>query len=115
MSKLLTTTSKSLLTGMRPVHPGEILLHEFLEPSAMSATALARALGMPPNRVLAIVNGTRGITAETALLLEAYFKSSASFWLNLQHAYELSLAVQSKALHARIAKVKKARRNDIAA
>lgn len=108
MLKSLTTT-KSLLQRMRPIHPGEILLHEFLRPLSMSATGLAKVLGMPPNRVLAIVNGTRGISAETALLLEAYFKTSSTFWLNLQHAYELRVAAQDKALAARIASVRKAR------
>ncbi len=100
-----STTTKSLISGMRPIHPGEMLRHEFLEPLGLSATALARALGMPPNRIISIVNGDRGITAETAMLLEAYFKVSAEFWLNLQRAYELRLASRDKKLIARIRKV----------
>ena len=75
---------------MRPIHPGEILLHEFLQPLGLSPTALARVLGIPPNRVIGIVNGQRGITAETAILLEAYFKNSAEFWLNLQDSFDLA-------------------------
>jgi addiction module HigA family antidote len=73
-------------------HPGEILLHEFLLPAAITQSALAHALGIPQNRVNEIVKGKRGITAETALLLSAYFHNSAEFWMNLQVAYDLSKA-----------------------
>jgi addiction module HigA family antidote len=77
-------------------HPGEILLHEFLLPSATTQAALARAIGIPQNRVNEIVKGKRGITAETALLFSAYFHNSAEFWMNLQVAYDLSKARASR-------------------
>ena len=77
---------------LSPIHPGEILKTEFMEPLALSANALARALGVPANRVTAIVNGTRGITGDTALRLARYFGNSARFWMNLQAKYELDAA-----------------------
>jgi addiction module HigA family antidote len=78
--------------GMRPIHPGEILREEFLVPSGLSANGLARALHVPPNRVTAIVNETRGVTADTALRLARYFGTTPELWLNLQKTYELRLA-----------------------
>ncbi len=81
---------------MRPVHPGEILLEEYLKPMGMSANALAQALGVPANRISAILNGERGITADTALRLSAAFETSVQFWLNLQQSYELRLEEQNK-------------------
>jgi len=76
---------------MRPVHPGEILREE-LDVLEMSASALAAALGVPGNRITAILNGQRGVTADTALRLSRYFGTTAEFWLNLQKSYELRLA-----------------------
>lgn len=105
-----STTIKSLLAGMRAIHPGEVLLHEFLQPLGLTPTALARALGLPPNRVIGIVKGQRGVTAETAILLEAYFKSSAEFWLNLQRAYELRLASKNHRLASRANQIRAARK-----
>lgn len=75
-----------------PVHPGEILRHEFLEPLALSAHALALALRVPANRISAILAGRRSVTAETALRLARHFGTSAAFWLNLQKAWELEQA-----------------------
>jgi len=75
-----------------PIHPGEILLGEFLNPLGISINRLARDLDVPPNRVSAIVNGTRSITADTALRLGAYFGVSAETWLGLQLDYELRVA-----------------------
>ena len=72
--------------------PGEMLREEFLEPLGMSANALALALRVPANRVTAILNGSRAITADTALRLARYFETSARFWLNLQQAHDLSKA-----------------------
>lgn len=106
----LSTTTRSLLSGMRAIHPGEILAHEFLQPLGLTPTALARALGIPPNRVIGIVNGQRSVTAETAILLEAYFKSSAEFWLNLQRAYELRMAAKDHRLAARAKHIRAARK-----
>jgi addiction module HigA family antidote len=75
-----------------PIHPGEILLEEFMRPLGISINALARYLRVPPNRISAIVNGKRGITADTALRLSRYFSNSAEFWLNLQASYDLRVA-----------------------
>ncbi len=77
---------------MRPIHPGEILREEFLTPLDMSANRLAMALHVPANRITAILNGERGITAETALRLARYFGTTPAFWLNLQQAFELRTA-----------------------
>ena len=77
--------------GMRPVHPGEILREE-LDTLGLSANALARALGVPVNRVTLILNGRRGITADTALRLARYFGTTPQLWLNLQQTWELRRA-----------------------
>lgn len=73
---------------MQPVHPGEILSDE-LEALEMSASAFAMALDVPGNRITAILNGQRGITADTALRLSRYLGTTAEFWLNLQKTFEL--------------------------
>ena len=73
-------------------HPGEILRDEFLAPLGMSANALARELQVPPNRITAIVNGTRSVTADTALRLGRYYGTTPEFWINLQAAHDLSQA-----------------------
>jgi len=75
-----------------PIHPGEILLEDFLKPLGISINRLARDLHVPPNRISAIVNGARAITADTALRLAAYFGGSAETWLNLQADYEMRQA-----------------------
>jgi len=77
---------------VRPIHPGEILRNEYLTPLGMSAHHLAVALHVPANRIGAIVNGTRGITADTALRLARFFRTSPEFWMNLQVAYELAIS-----------------------
>ena len=74
---------------MRPIHPGEILREEFLVPLRMTAHALSQAIHVPATRVNDIVNGRRGVTADTALRLARYFGNSAEFWLNLQAAHDL--------------------------
>ena len=76
-------------TKLPPVHPGEILLKEFLEPMNLSQNRLALALGVPPRRINEIVLGKRGVTADTALRLGRYFGMSAHFWLGLQMDFEL--------------------------
>ena len=76
------------------VTPGDILLHDFMEPLGFSANALARALKVPANRITGIVNGGRGMTADTALRLERYFAMPAVFWLNLQKQHELEVATR---------------------
>ena len=77
---------------MPPVTPGEILREDFMEPLGLSANALAKALHVPPNRVTAILKGTRSITADTALRLARYFNTTPQSWLNLQKNYELEVA-----------------------
>ena len=78
--------------GMRPIHPGEILREEFVKPLGLSANALGRELHVPANRVTAILNEERAITADTAMRLAAYFGTSEEFWMNLQSTYDLSVA-----------------------
>ena len=71
------------------IHPGEVLLAEFLVPMAISQNALARSIGVPPRRINEIVHGTRAISADTAIRLSRYFGMSEQFWLNLQTHYDL--------------------------
>ncbi len=79
---------------LQPVHPGEILKHDFMEPHGLSATALAKALGVTASRINDIVLGRRGITASTALRLARYFDTDARSWVNLQTNYELEVMMQ---------------------
>ena len=74
-----------------PIHPGEILQLEFLEPMELSQNQLARDIGVPPRRINEIVLGKRRITADTALRLAKYFNMSAEFWLGLQMDYDLDV------------------------
>jgi addiction module HigA family antidote len=78
--------------GMRPVHPGEVLLEDYLKPLGLSANALARALKVPAPRINDIVRKRRGVSADTALRLARYFGGDARSWLNLQTAYDLRVA-----------------------
>ena len=78
--------------GMRPVHPGEILLEDYIKPLGISVNALSKALHVPYSRLREVVDGNRGVTADTALRLERYFGSEAQGWLNLQSAYDLRIA-----------------------
>lgn len=75
-----------------PVHPGEVLRLDFLEPLGISQHALAKAIGVPPQRVLGIVHGRRAVTADTALRLGRYFGVEPQLWLNLQTRYDLDHA-----------------------
>ena len=86
---------------LNPLHPGEILQKEFLEPMGLSQNKLAMALHVPARRINEIVLGKRGITADTALRLARYFGMSPHFWLGLQMDYELDIAQDS--LETRIA------------
>jgi len=76
---------------MAPVHPGEILAKEFLEPLELTQYRLAKDISVPPRRINEIVLGQRGITADTALRLARYFKTTEQFWLNLQSHYDLEV------------------------
>ena len=78
--------------GMRPVHPGEVLLEDYIKPMGMSVRALSLALHVPYSRLREIVDGKRGMSADTALRLERYFGSEAQGWLVLQAAYDLCMA-----------------------
>ena len=75
-----------------PIHPGEVLNEEFLLPMKVSQYRLARAIGVDPRRIHAVVHGERSITAETALLLSRFFGNSAEFWMGLQSQYDLEVA-----------------------
>ena len=77
---------------LAPIHPGEILLEEFMNPKGVSINRLARELCVPPGRISAIVNGKRAITADTALRIGTYFGVSAEIWVGLQADYELRIA-----------------------
>ena len=85
------------MARLDPIHPGEILKRDFMEPMGLSDTALARAIGVTPARINEIVRGRRGITAETALRLARYFNTDARSWMNLQDRYELEVAARDKA------------------
>ena len=75
-----------------PIHPGEILLEEFMKPLGISQNRLGRDLEVPPRRINEIVHGKRSISADTAIRLGVYFKVSPQFWLNLQSKYDLDVA-----------------------
>src|SRR5438128_1141955 len=76
---------------LAPVHPGEILLEEFLRPLGLSQYRLAKDVSVPARRINEIVRGTRAVTADTALRLARYFGTSERFWLNLQARYDLEI------------------------
>jgi len=80
------------MAKLKNIHPGEILLEEFLIPMGVSQNALARAVGVPPRRINEIVLGKRGITADTALRLSRAFGTSEGFWMGLQADYDLEEA-----------------------
>lgn len=88
MSSSLTTTE---LDEIEPIHPGEILMEDFIEGFAITQNRLAVSIGVPPRRINEIVHGKRGITADTAVRLARYFGTSEQFWMNLQSNYELRL------------------------
>lgn len=79
-----------------PTHPGEMLLEEFLEPMGISQVELARRIRVPVQRVNEIVKGKRGVTPDSALRLGKVFAMSAAFWLNLQHRWDLYVAMHSR-------------------
>jgi antitoxin HigA-1 len=85
-----------------PVHPGEILLEDFLEPLGLSQYRLAKSLSVPPRRINEIVLAKRAVTADTALRLARFFGTSDRFWLNLQAAYDLD--IERDRLAGRVAK-----------
>jgi addiction module HigA family antidote len=86
---MITRIETMAAKKLPPVHPGEILLLEFLEPLGISQYRLAKDINVPPRRINEIVKGSRAITANTALRLARYFGTSERFWLNLQSHYDL--------------------------
>ena len=92
-----------------PIHPGEILLEEFMKPLGISVNRLARDIAVPPGRISAIVNGKRAITADTALRLAKYFGVSSELWLGLQADFDLRIAKRTvgpeidRRVHAHVA------------
>jgi len=80
------------MSKIEPIHAGEILLEEFMQPFALSQNALAKSLNVTPRRINEIVNKKRAITADTVLRLSKFFGNSAEFWMNLQKSYELEMA-----------------------
>ena len=90
MSNSLTTTEK-----LPPVHPGEVLMEDFIKGFGITQNKLALAIGVPPRRINEIVHGTRRITADTALRLGRYFAIDSQFWLNLQSRYDLEVELDA--------------------
>ena len=88
----MATKTTEELHRLPPIHPGEVLNEEFLLPMRVSQYRLAKAIGVDPRRIHAIVHGQRSITAETALLLSRFFGNSAEFWMGLQSQYDLETA-----------------------
>ncbi|AZN30728.1 addiction module antidote protein, HigA family [Flaviflexus salsibiostraticola] len=86
MSNSSTTTETDLI---EPIHPGEILMEDFIEGFGVTQNKLAVSIGVPPRRINEIVHGKRGISADTAIRLARYFGTSEEFWMNLQSNYEL--------------------------
>jgi len=76
---------------LSPIHPGEVLMEEFLNPMGISQYRLAKEINVPPRRINEIVHGIRAITADTALRLSRYFGTSERFWLNLQTRYDIEI------------------------
>ena len=81
-----------------PIHPGEVLLEEFMRPFGLSQNQLGKELNVSPRRINEIVHGRRSITADTALRLARFFGNSASFWLGLQMDYDLDVAADQSAM-----------------
>ena len=90
-SPIITRGSEMARKAHGPIHPGEILLEEFLQPMEISQYRLAKDISVPARRINEIVHGKRSITADTALRLSRYFGTSERFWLNLQTGYDLEI------------------------
>ncbi len=97
MSNSSTTTEVDVI---EPIHPGEILMEDFVEAFGITQNKLAVSIGVPPRRINEIVHGKRGITADTAIRLARYFGTSEEFWMNLQSNYELR--TQRRALRDKV-------------
>lgn len=88
---MLNSSTTTEADPIEPIHPGEILMEDFIEGFGITQNKLAVSIGVPPRRINEIVHGKRGITADTALRLARYFGTSDEFWMNLQSNYELRL------------------------
>ncbi|AXE39408.1 HigA family addiction module antitoxin [Acidipropionibacterium virtanenii] len=100
MSNSSTTTETDLI---EPIHPGEILMEDFIKGFGITQNKLAVAIGVPPRRINEIVHGKRGISADTAIRLARYFGTSEEFWMNLQSNYELR--IEWRALRDKVAAI----------
>ncbi|HVA15916.1 MAG TPA: HigA family addiction module antitoxin [Stellaceae bacterium] len=96
-SKSATTTTNKNRRAFAPVHPGEVILHDYLEPLGMSQYALAKALGITAARIGEIVRGRRAISPDTALRLARYFGTSAEFWIGMQAQFDLETTRDARA------------------
>jgi antitoxin HigA-1 len=88
-----------------PLHPGEVLREEFMEPLDLTAYSLAPRIGVPRTRVERIIREEKGISADTALRLGAYFHTTPEFWLNLQSKFELETARREKGMARKLLKI----------
>ncbi|MGR3317738.1 MAG: HigA family addiction module antitoxin [Candidatus Anammoxibacter sp.] len=86
---------KRFSNGMRAIHPGEVLREDFMRPLNLSSNALAKALGVPSNRISQIAKEQRGISGDTAIRLAEYFDTTGEFWMKLQAEYDLKIADSS--------------------
>jgi addiction module HigA family antidote len=96
-SSTITEGERAVDHRLAPIHPGEILLEDFLKPLAISQHGLAKALGVPAQRIHDLVHGRRAMTADTALRLARFFDMEAQFWMNLQTRYDLESAADALA------------------
>jgi addiction module HigA family antidote len=94
---IITTKKIMSKKQLKPVHPGEVILEEFLKPMKLSQNRLALDIGVPPRRINEIVSGKRRVTADTALRLGLYFHMSPQFWLGLQMDYDLDVTADALA------------------
>ena len=101
--KVSSSSTTTDVNRIDPIHPGEILMEDFIKGFGITQNKLAVSIGVPPRRVNEIVHGKRGITADTAIRLAKYFGTSEEFWMNLQSNYELRL--QRRALRDKVAAI----------
>lgn len=100
MSNSSTTTEPDRI---EPIHPGEILMEDFIDAFGITQNKLAVSIGVPPRRINEIVHGKRGISADTAIRLARYFGTSEEFWMNVQSNYELR--IQRRALREAVTSI----------
>lgn len=93
----MSESSTTIDDRLDNIHPGEVLLEEFLRPMRLSAYRLAKETGIPATRISQIIHGRRAVTADTALRLSRFFGTSAQFWLGLQNAYDIEEVERAKA------------------